>query len=755
MSNKINKLSELTANQIAAGEVVQRPSSVIKELMENSIDAGTTVVMVGIKDGGRSSIQVIDDGCGMSFDDAITAFERHATSKIKQSDDLFKLATFGFRGEALPSIASVSEVELRTMQPDDELGTSVMLSGGEVTSHSKINTTVGTHFIIKNLFYNVPARRKFMRSAEVETRNIIEEFKKIALSYPQVTFILHNNDKCVYNLPMSNLRSRICDVVGDKINKNLIELYVDTPLVEIKGYIGRPDKARKSSEQYMYINGRYFKSSYFNKTIISAYENLLPSGEAAPQYFLYIKCSPAEVDVNIHPSKIEVKFENEAAIAHILKTAVRSSLGKNGIMPMIDFDCSSGFDIPVVGDRGVIMKENNTSRVYDANDENFSFTTALFGKEEKSIDIEDEEGDDFSYYSALDVNSAETKTKGREVLKSAFEKEPDDLSLNTIISSSAFGDEIDNNSDNLINATSNSLFGDLSDNLSDNISSNLSSNISDNLSDNISSNLSSSISDNIIVSNIDFGDDQNIIESFDDFININQTPLNLAFDDGVDGVDNVYSIDREPPHSENSEPVDLFAASSCAIPIGEVTLLGTKHIVTTIGDDIFIIDTKRAMSRIMYDRYSGNVPAQSSPVSQKLIFSTTISLQASDKMLLDSCKEDLFNMGFTIQDSEQPNSIDVLGVPVDMSDADPNQLFEDLLDSLRADDNFGYNMEKREKLILTLSSIATNKKYSNTAKEDMRFIVETLRKCDNFSYSPAGKPIIAKIGLTQIKKILE
>ena len=721
VNNKINRLSELTANQIAAGEVVQRPSSVIKELMENSIDAGTTVVMVGIKDGGRSSIQVVDDGCGMSFDDAVAAFERHATSKIKHSDDLYKLSTFGFRGEALPSIASVSEVELRTMQSGDELGTSVMLSGGEITSHTHINTTVGTHFIIKNLFYNVPARRKFMRSAEVETRKIIEEFKKIALSYPQIAFIFHNNDKCVYNLPLSNLRSRICDVVGDKINKNLIEIYVDTPLVEIKGYIGRPNKAKKSPEQYMYINGRFFKSNYFNKTIISAYENLLPTGDSA-QYFLYIKCSPAEVDVNIHPSKIEVKFENESAIGHILKSAVRASLGKNGIMPMIDFDCSSGFDIPIIGDCGVLERENNTNRVYDTDDESFSFTTALFGKEEAVTNIEDNEH--FSGYIPLDINLHEIKTNDEVIIKSAFEKEDDNLSLTTIFDSQMFESKFESEFESEFKSESQPE------------------------------------SENLMISNINFGEEVNVIETFDDFININQTPIinpdELHSGDVIDNtIDNVDRLGRQVPLIENNEPIDMFATSSCSIPIGEVTLLGDKHIVTTIGEDIFVIDTKRAMSRIMYDRYSGKVSVQNSAISQKLIFSTTISLQVSDKILIDSCKKDLLNMGFTIEDSEEPNSIEILGIPIDMGDVDPNQLFEDLLDSLRADDNFGYNLDKREKLILTLSSIATNKKYSSTAKEDMRFIVETLRKCENFSYSPSGKPIIAKIGLTQIKKILE
>lgn len=680
MTNIINKLSELTANQIAAGEVVQRPSSVVKELMENAIDAGATVVIVGIRDGGRSSIQVIDDGCGMSYDDAVTAFERHATSKIKESSDLYHLSTFGFRGEALPSIASVAEVELRTMRECDELGTVVNFNGGDLSNHSKINCNVGTQFLVKNLFFNVPARRKFMKSAEVETKNVLAEFKKIALCYPQISFMMHNNDKCIYSLPITNLRGRVADMVGAKANNDLIELYTDSPMVEVKGYVGRPKGAKKSPEQYLFINGRYFKSNYFNKAIIAAYDNLLPSGDVAPQYFLYLKCDPSEVDVNIHPSKIEVKFEHEAEIFQIIKAAVRATLGKNGIMPMIDFDGSSGIEIPIMSTSGVLMRGDNTNRVYNPYDESFSFTDALFGDRENSCpdtgkDLDEE-------YMAKEVNFVTSTTT---TITSSFERE-ESFSSSIVLGEHSF------DNDDVFNSSVDLLGGE----------------------EEVES---------------------KIIHNFDDFIE------SESF--GVKDLD------------EAEEQNELFSSDLNPTPVGETSLIDEKYILTNIGDDVYIIDIKRAMSRIMYERYRESVGEIGNQPSHRLLFPTTISLQASDKLLIDDCRQDLYGMGFILEEGETEGTIEIVGVPIDMGDAEPYQLFEDILDAMRTDDNYGYNTDKRDRLIMTLSSIATNKKYSTSAKEDMKFIVEALRKCENFSYSPSGKPITIKISLKEIKKLLE
>lgn len=658
MGNIIKRLSKLTANQIAAGEVVERPASVVKELMENAIDADATVVIVGIRDGGRSSIQVIDDGCGMSHDDALTAFERHATSKIHESEDLYRLSTFGFRGEALPSIASVSEVELRTRRCDEELGTIVSIAGGELREHSNGNCNSGTQFLIKNLFYNVPARRKFMKTVEKETSVVLDEFKKIALCYPNISFMMHNNDKCVYSLPVSNLRSRVANIVGAKANNDLIELYTDSPMVEVKGYVGRPKGAKKRPEQYLFINGRYFRSSYFNKAIISAYDNLLTADGVAPQFFLYLKCDPSEVDVNIHPSKIEVKFEHESEIYQIINAAVRATLGKNGIMPMIDFDGSSGIEIPIVGSCGVLMRGDNTNRIYNPDDESFSFTGALFGDNENS---EPDTGKDLDEeYMAGEVST----------FTSSFERED-------------------------------------------------------------------SFSDVIFVGEYSFEteEDEKVIHTFDDFIESEEFIVKDLEDESIES--------------------ELFGNDDNPTPVGETTLIDEKYILTTIGNDIYIVDIKRAMSRIMYERYRESLGEAGNQPSHRLLFPTTISLQAMDKILIDDCRVDLSGMGFVFEDSDQEGCIDIVGVPIDMGDTDPYQLFEDILDAMRTDDNYGYNKDKRDRLILTLSSIATNRKYSNSAKEDMRFIVETLRKCENFSYSPSGKPITAKIGLSDIKKLLE
>jgi len=347
MSDVIKLLPESVYNQIAAGEVVQRPASVVKELVENAIDAGADSVTVNIKDGGKELIQVIDNGCGMSSADSIKAFERHATSKISSAEDLYKLSTFGFRGEALASIASVSEVEMRTRQCDEEVGVQVIVNGGDFISQTLVNTPKGTQFFIKNLFYNIPARRKFLKSNSAETRHIISEFIRVALCNPSVEMILYNNNTCVYNLPASGLRNRIAAVVGKNIKNSLLELSVKTSIINVEGFITTPQSAKKSGvEQYLFINNRFFRSPYFNKAILQAYDNLINS-DTQPSYFLYFTIDPSRIDVNISPSKTEIKFEDEQAIWQIINAAVRESLGKCGAVPMMDFDTDTSLEIPV------------------------------------------------------------------------------------------------------------------------------------------------------------------------------------------------------------------------------------------------------------------------------------------------------------------------------------------------------------------------------------------------------------------------
>lgn len=347
MSDIIHLLPDSIANQIAAGEVIQRPASVVKELVENAVDAGAGHIQVNIKDAGRTLVQVIDDGKGMSETDARMAFERHATSKISTADDLFSLHTMGFRGEALASIVAVSQVELRTRLKGAELGTHLVFSGSELESVEPDACTEGSIYSVKNLFFNVPARRKFLKSNETEFRNIINEFERIALVNSQVALSLYHNDTEIFNLPESGLRQRIVNVYGKTLNQKLLSVDAQSSLVTISGFVGRPDSAKKRGAlQYFFVNGRFMKHPYFHKAVMQAYEQLIPAGEQ-PNYFIYFTLDPATIDVNIHPTKTEIKFENEQPIWQILMAATREALAKSSAIPTIDFDVEDAIDIPV------------------------------------------------------------------------------------------------------------------------------------------------------------------------------------------------------------------------------------------------------------------------------------------------------------------------------------------------------------------------------------------------------------------------
>ena len=343
----IRLLPDSVANQIAAGEVIQRPASVIKELVENAVDAGAKTINVIVVDAGRTSIQVIDDGCGMSPTDARLAFERHATSKIKQADDLFALHTMGFRGEALASIAAVAQVELQTRMATDEIGTQISIAGSKVLDQQPVACPVGCNFKVENLFYNVPARRKFLKSNATELNNILTAYERIALVYPDLQFTFHHNGAELLNLRPGSLRQRITDVFGKQYGQDLLPVEADTVMCRVTGFVAKPEAARKKGGQdYFFVNGRYMKHPYFHKAVLTAYERLIPEG-MQPPYFLYFDINPADIDVNIHPTKTEIKFENEQAIWQLLVAVVRDALGKFIEIPSIDFDTVDKLDIPV------------------------------------------------------------------------------------------------------------------------------------------------------------------------------------------------------------------------------------------------------------------------------------------------------------------------------------------------------------------------------------------------------------------------
>lgn len=416
MSDLIHLLPDSVANQIAAGEVIQRPASVVKELVENSIDAGAKTIHVLITDAGKTCIQVIDDGKGMSETDARMAFERHATSKIQQAADLFALGTFGFRGEALPSIAAVAQIEMHTRTEEDELGTVIFLEGSKVVRQEVDTCARGCNFLVKNVFFNVPARRKFLKSDQTELSNIITEVERVALANNNVAFSLRHNGTEILNLPQAGERQRIMQLFGKKSNQELLGIHVETSIANISGFVGSPESARKKGcHQFFFVNGRFMRHSYFHKAVQEAFSKLIPENEQV-SYFIYFDVDPSRIDVNIHPTKTEIKFEDEHAIWQILVASIREVLGRSHAVPSIDFDTKDKPDIPVMPkERNFAPPQPDVHPDYDP------FKTHRELPERKApIDWEklyDAIPPDTSEQSALFKNEAEKQTSAYECIQ--------------------------------------------------------------------------------------------------------------------------------------------------------------------------------------------------------------------------------------------------------------------------------------------------------------------------------------------------
>lgn len=419
MSDIIKLLPDSVANQIAAGEVIQRPASVVKELIENAVDAGATEIKLIVKDAGKTLIQVIDNGGGMTENDARMCWERHATSKLKNADDLFKIQTKGFRGEALASMAAIAHVELISKTEESNLATKIIIEGSEVKSQEATSGVNGSKFLVKNLFFNVPARRNFLKSDAVETRHLIEEFLRVAMAHPSIKFSMFNNEKETYILPVGNLKQRIVALLGKKYSERLLEVKVDTAIVKISGFISKPEFSRKTrGEQYFFVNNRFIKNPYLNHAIATAYSNLIPKDVYA-SYFLFLDVNPNEVDVNIHPTKTEVKFESDRNIYAILLAAVKESLGKFNAVPSLDFDTPAGFDIDVVTSSSII-----TPPSIKINPNYNPFDSASNPSKAKPKEIE------FESFYKLDEVIEETKTELDEFESESTEGEQSDLVQN-------------------------------------------------------------------------------------------------------------------------------------------------------------------------------------------------------------------------------------------------------------------------------------------------------------------------------------
>lgn len=346
MSSIIQLLPDHVANQIAAGEVVQRPASVVKELLENAVDANATDIKLIIKDAGKALVQVIDNGKGMSVTDARLCFERHATSKIRLAEDLFSLSTKGFRGEALASIAAIAHVEMKTKQDQEELGTQIVIEGSKFISQEVAVLPRGTSFAVKNLFFNIPARRNFLKSDTVEYRHVVDEFQRVALAHPKISFTFYHNGSEMFNLPVSTMRQRIVNIFSGKTNEKLVPVQEETDIIIIQGFVGKPEFAKKSrGEQFFFVNDRFIKSGYLHHAVMAAYDGVLKDG-AQPSYFLYLTVPPNTIDINIHPTKTEIKFDDEHALYAILRASIKHSLGQFNVAPVLDFDRDSNLDTP-------------------------------------------------------------------------------------------------------------------------------------------------------------------------------------------------------------------------------------------------------------------------------------------------------------------------------------------------------------------------------------------------------------------------
>ena len=421
MQDIIQLLPDNIANQIAAGEVIQRPASVVKELIENAIDAESTEIRLIIKDAGKTLIQVIDNGKGMSDTDARMSFERHATSKIKKAADLFSISTKGFRGEALASIAAIAHVELVTKTNEEELGRKIQISGSKVSKHEPCQAQSGSMFSVKNLFFNVPARRKFLKSDPVELKHILEEFKRVTLAHPDIFFTMYHNDQEVYHLPASNYRQRIVAILGKHVNDKLVPIEEDTEIVKIEGFVGKPEAAKKTKgDQYLFVNDRFIKSNYLNHAIRTAYEELIPK-ESYPLYILYIHVDPAKIDINVHPTKTEIKFEDERLIYNYIKVAIKHALGHYNVSPSLDFGTNTNFGNPIDNSKsfGKINDEYNLKGDYMHGKGKSSFERSNLKAWEQIYEglQEQPSGDSAEEQQSFTIASKISTEEGREISK--------------------------------------------------------------------------------------------------------------------------------------------------------------------------------------------------------------------------------------------------------------------------------------------------------------------------------------------------
>lgn len=632
--NRIKLLPEIVANQIAAGEVVNAPSNVVKEMMENSIDAGAKCVKVNYRAGGKELIQIIDDGVGMSAIDARMAFDRHATSKIESIEDVYRLHTFGFRGEALASIAAVSEVELRTRREEDEVGTLTMMSGGEYRSQTPVSCPKGSQFLVRNLFYNVPSRRKFIDGDNSRlSSQIKQEFMRVALCNPQTEFELRQNDALLYQLKPTNRAGRIVDIVGKHIKPNLIEVEVDTSVVRIEGYVGRPSAAKKrNNEQYLFVNGRYFYSQTMQRTIIRAYEKLIPEG-CLPSYFIYITVDAERVDVNVHPQKTTVKFADNDVILEILQAAIRETLAKSGAVPLMDFNIEQQMEIPVMTNEQRIYREPRIG----SNSEYNPFKEEYIDPTATMPDIP---------FTGFDVPYSDTPITTTPKAKT-FNEPSEEYTLRS------------------------------------------------------SSHAPSTI--------IEYIDDE-----------AEQT-----------------SFDYVESSMSKSQPT-----------LGEVMNVGGGYAIAMCNSRCVVVSLRRARERVLYEEILRSTLLGAVP-TQRLFFAEELTLSLEEYQLLECHATEFAALGFEIE-YRGDCLISVLGRPAILDQSTPlDELLYELLHGIECGT---MPLEEERRRLAELMARRGSAGYErNTGTTDAEELIRSLLKCDDYSFTASGAPIMAEITIDELR----
>ena len=678
MENKIRLLPEIVANQIAAGEVVDNPSSVVKEMMENAIDAGAKSVTVNFRNAGLELIQIIDDGCGMSPMDARMAFDRHATSKIKSFEDVYRLQTFGFRGEALASIAAVAQVELRTRQAEDEVGTVTIVNGGEFVSQTPTMCPVGSQFFVRNLFYTAPARRKFNGDRSRMVTDIKKEFRRVALCNPQVRCELMSNDMPIITLSAGTLSERIIDVVGRHIKTNLLEVDVDTTIVKVKGYVGRPSAAKqKNAEQYLFVNGRYFRSPQLYRSIMRAYEKLIPEN-CSPSYFLYLTVDPERVDVNVSPHKTEVKFADSEDVNQIVTAAVRSTLAKSGSLGMMEFE-KPEVEIPVLESGHTFYSEPAVASIEGYNPFSEGYADAAELNEKDSFDVMND-----SKPSSVSRGGSSTNYKD---IPARFN--PSDMGIEQRSVESALRDVPW-------------------------------SNIS----------LESEFNQPIASS---------IIESQVEYVDIPSSGFDLSNLAGEEGEESSFeyvasSFQQEITHDQ-------------ALLFEEVLPLTGGYAVAMAEARSMIVDLRRAKERVLYDGYMAMLSCGSCPC-QQLLFAETLILQMEDYDLLSENEVEFSALGFDLE-LQGEGKVELRGIPSSVKGEQADKLIYELLRELESNADLGRHLHSRMAQVMARRGSVISSR--SLCKAEVMELLGRLCECDNYSFSPSGKPIMVELTQEDIK----